>query len=122
MIVFQNGIETVKTRDALYASNEAVHKMATLMIVDMAEGNTDMVCDMQDEYATKDDIERVFQNLNEQAADVFEDHFEHFKEKMLQYLRNAQVTARVRRLEYDVDGKLNDVTVEVSVEAGKSAA
>jgi|694.fasta_scaffold35191_11 hypothetical protein len=121
MIVFQSGIETVKTRDALYGSDDAIRKMATLMIVDMAEGNTDMVVDMFDEYKSKDDIERVFQNLSEQAADTFEDHFEYFKEKMLQYLRNARVTARVRRLEYDVDGRLSDVTVEVDVESGKPA-
>jgi outer membrane translocation and assembly module TamA len=80
-----------------------------------------MVVDMFDEYKSKDDIERVFQNLSEQAADTFEDHFEYFKEKMLQYLRNARVTARVRRLEYDVDGRLSDVTVEVDVESGKPA-
>jgi nicotinic acid phosphoribosyltransferase len=122
MIVFQSGIETVKTRDAIYASDDAVRKMATLLIVDMAEANTDMVCDMPDEYKSKDDIERVFQHLSEQAVDVFEDHFEYFKERILKYLRTAQVTAKVRRLEYDVDGNLSDVTVEVEVEAGKSAA
>jgi hypothetical protein len=122
MIVFQNGIETVKTRDALYSCDDAIRKMATLLIVDMAEANTDMVCDMPDEYKSKEDIERVFQHLSEQALDVFEDHFDYLKTKMLQYLRNAKVTARVRRLEYDVDGKLNDVTVEVEVEAGKPSA
>jgi vacuolar-type H+-ATPase catalytic subunit A/Vma1 len=122
MIIFQNGVETIKTRDALYSSDEAIRKMATMLIVDMAEANTDMICDMQDEYKSKADIERVFQNLNEQTIDVFEDHFDYLKIKMLQYLRTANVTARVRRLEYDVDGRLSDVTVEVAVEAGKTAA
>ncbi len=116
MIVFQNGIETVKTHDVLYGQPEGIRKLATMLIVDMAESNTDMVCDMSDEYQTKADVERVFQGLNDQAIDVLEDNFEFLKERLINFLRTAKVTARVRRMDYDEEGKLADVMVDVSVE------
>ncbi len=116
MIVFQNGIETVKTHDVLYGRPDGIRKLATMLIVDMAESNTDMVCDMSEEYPTKADVERVFQGLNDQAIDVLEDNFEFLKEKLMEFLRTAKVTARVRRMDYDTEGKLSDVMVDVSVE------
>jgi len=116
MIVFQNGIETVKTHDVLYGQPDGIRKLATMLIVDMAESNTDMVCDMSEDYKTKDDVERVFQGLNEQALDCLEDNFDYLKGKLMEFLRTAKVTARVRRLDYDTEGNLSDVMVDIDVE------
>ena len=115
MIVFQD-CETVKTNSVLYAQQDGIRKLATMMIVNMAEGNTDMICDMPEEYPTKTDVERVFSTLNEQALDMMDDHIDTLKEELTKFLKSAKVVAKVRRLDYDNEGNLSDITVDVKVE------
>ena len=116
MIVFENGLETVKTNGVLYSQPEAIRKLAIMIMVNMAEGNIDMICDMQDEYQTKEDIEAVFAPLNEQALDMLEDHMADLQRNLESFLQNAKVTAKVRRLDYGKEGNLADVFVELDVE------
>lgn len=115
MIVFQD-CETVKTNGVLYGQPDAIRKLATMMIVNMAESNTDMICDMPEEYPTKADVERGFQGLSEQAIDMLDDHIDTLKEKLTEFLKSAKVNARVRRMDYDNEGNLSDITVDVKVE------
>lgn len=115
MIVFQD-CEVVKSNSVLYANSDAVRKLATMMIVNMAEGNTDMVCDMSEEYKTKAEVEAVFSGLNEQALDMLPDVIDGLKQALEDFLKQAKVVAQVRRLDYDTDGKLSDVTVDIKVE------
>lgn len=115
MIVFPDS-EMVETNAVLYSQPEAIRKLATMMLVNMAESNTDMICDMPEEYDTKEDIERAFGHLNEQALDCLEDHINDLRNSLERFLREVKVTTRVRRLEYNEQGKLSDITVDLSVE------
>ena len=115
MIVFQD-CETVSTNDVLYSQDNGIRKLATMMLVNMAESNTDMVCDMPEEYETKAEVELAFQNLNEQALDMLDDVISELREKLEKFLREAKVSARVRRLDYDQNGQLSDITVDLRVE------
>lgn len=116
MIVFESGLETVKTCGVLYSNSDAIRKMAIMMMVNMAEANTDMVCDMPEEYTTKDEVEAVFQGLHESALDALEEHIHDLRVNLESALRNLKYTARVSRLDYDEAGKLVDITVNLDVE------
>ena len=115
MIVFEDNVETVKVNGVLYSQPDTVRKLAVMMMVNAAEGNTDMVLDMQHEYPSKADVEAAFKDLNELALDCLEDHISDLRLALKQFLENAKVTARVRRLEYDTDGNLADIVVDVDV-------
>lgn len=116
MIVYQDNIETVKTNSVLYSDPQTVRKLAIMMLVNVAEGNTDMVCDCAGDYPTKKDVEAVFQGLNEVALDMLDDHFADLRSSLEKCLREIKYTARVRRMDYDEQGNLSDVTVDISVE------
>jgi hypothetical protein len=115
MINYEDGIETVKTNSVLYSQPDAVRKLAIMMLVNAAEGNVDMVCDMPEEYEGKDDIEDVFAPLADQALDMLEDHIADLRRSLESFLRSAKVTAKVRRLDYTKEGKLSDITVDLDV-------
>jgi hypothetical protein len=115
MIFHENDVETVKTNGVLYSQPDAVRKMAIMLMVNAAEANTDMVLDMQDEYKSKEDIEGVFQAINEVALDMLEDHIADLRLSLDKFLREAKVTAKVRRLDYDKEGNLADITVDLDV-------
>ena len=116
MIVYQDNIDQVKTNGVLYSDPQVVRKLAIMMLVNTAEGNTDMVCDMCEEYPTKADVERVYQGLHEVALDMLDDHINDLRNSLEKALREIKYTARVRRLDYDEQGKLSDVTVDIAVE------
>ncbi len=116
MINFNIDTNKVTANGVLYSQPDAVRKLAIMIMVNAAESNVDMVCDMQDEYETKADIEAVFAPLNEQALDMLEDHIAHLRRSLESFLRNAKVTAKVRRLDYGKEGNLADVFVELDVE------
>ena len=116
MIVYKDNVETVDTNGVLYSNPNAVRKLATMLMVNAAEANTDMVCDMSEEYKTKDDVEAVFRGLNEVALDMLDDHIDDLKFSLQKFLRECKPTARVRRLDYNEQGKLSDVTVDIAVE------
>lgn len=108
--------ETVKTNSVLYSSHDAIRKLAIMMMVNTAETNVDMVMDCSNEYKTKEEIEAVFQGLNEVALEMLDDHIDDLRRSLEAALRDIKYTARVRRLDYDKDGSLSDVTVDISVE------
>lgn len=117
MILYHNAVETVKTNAVLYSNNEAVRKLAIMMMVNAAEANTDMVMDCPDQYTSKEEIEAVYLHLNELALETLEDHIHDLRLNLEKFLQTVKFRARVTRLEYaKVDGKLNDVTVELEVE------
>jgi uncharacterized membrane protein len=115
MIVYENGVDTVKTNDVLCYSTKAVRNLAIMLMVNAAEANTDMVLDMSHEYRTKDEVEAVFNNLNEIALDALADHIDDLRASLEKFLREVKFTARVRRMEYEADGSLSDVLVELEV-------
>jgi len=116
MIVVEHGVDTVKTDSVLYSNPEAIRKLAIRLMANAAEANTDMVCDMPEEYESKQEIENAFQALNEQALDMLEDHIADLRLSLDKFLQGAKVTARVRRLDYNKEGKLADITLDIDVE------
>jgi hypothetical protein len=115
MIFHEDGAETVKTNGVLYSQPESIRRLAIMMMVNAAEANIDMVSDMPEEYESKQEIENAFQALNEQALDMFEDHIADLRRSLESFLQSAKVTAKVRRLDYDKDGKLSDITLDIDV-------
>jgi hypothetical protein len=115
MIVHEIGCDTVKTNGVLYSQPEAIRRLAIMMIVNAAEANTDMVLDMQDEYKSKEELEGAFRALNEQALETLEDHITDLRLSLDKFLRSAKVTAQVRRLDYNTEGKLADITLDIDV-------
>ena len=116
MIVFQDGLETVTASGVLYSRPDAVRKLAIMIMINAAEANTDMICDMSEEYETKDNIEAVFKSLNEQALDMLEDHIADLQKSLESFLKNTKFKAQVRRLDYNKEGKLADIVVDLDVE------
>ena len=121
MIFHEDGTETVKTNGVLYSQPDAIRKLAIMLIVNAAESNTNMICDMQQEYESKQDIEGAFRALNEQALDILPDHIADLQATLERFLRSAKVTARVRRLYYTKEGKLSDITIDLDVQQVKPA-
>ena len=121
MVNFEKGVETVSTNDVLYSHPNAVRALAIMMMVNAAESNTDMICDMPEEYKNKDDVEVVFSSLNEQALDMFDEHFEDLRNRVERFLRSAKVVARVRRLDYNPEGLLSDIAIDLDVSTVKPA-
>ena len=113
MIVCAEADFAVAPTDVLYRKGDAVRKLAVAMMVNIAESNTDMVCDMQEEYKTKEDIEAVFGSLNLTALDLLDDYIDDLRDSIKTQLIELRSQARVRRLEYDNDGRLVDITVDL---------
>ena len=103
----------VKPNDILYARPEAIRKLAMSMLVNIAESNTDMVIDYAEEYENKREIEGLFECINDTALDTLEDQIEELHSALRSMLKTIRVNPRVRRLDYDDDGKLIDITVDL---------
>lgn len=99
----------------IYAYDDEINQLAINMMKNMAEANIEMVCDMAEEYPTKQDIERVFEGLHDQAIDTVEDMFDELKTKLLARLQTIKYTAKVRQLEYTEMGKLNEITIKLDI-------
>jgi hypothetical protein len=115
MITYQNGCDTVKTHDVLYSRPDAIRKMAIMMLVNAAESNIDMVCDMPEAYGSKADIDGAFQGLNEQALAMLEDNIADLRLSLENFLQKTKITAQVRRLNYNKEGKLDGITLDLDV-------
>ena len=117
MIVYNNAANTVKTNSVLYGNPDAVRQLAVMMMVNAAESNMDMVMDMPQEYGSKPEIEAVFQNLNELALEVLDDHIDTLRGALKAELERIKCRARVSRLDYStLNGELIDIHVELNVE------
>lgn len=116
MIVYPGGHDTVKTTDVLYSQKAAIRSLAISMIINCAEGTRDMIIDCSEEYSTKADIEIMFRSIHEQARDMLEDHIHDLQVALDQALRDIKFTARVHRLDYDKEGQLSDIGVDITVE------
>lgn len=117
MILYHNAVETVKTNEVLYSNDNAIRKLAIMMMVNAAEANTDMVLDMPNEYTSKQEIEAAFLHLNEQAVDTLEDYIHDLRLNLEKFLRNAKFRARVTRIDYSkANGEMSDIHVELDVE------
>lgn len=117
MIVYESGVETVKSNGVLYGNPDAVRKLGIMLMVDAAESSIDMIGDCSDEYSTKAEMEAAFLHLNEQALDMLEDHIADLRRNMESFLRNAKVQARVIRVDYNKHtGNMSDVHIDLSVE------
>lgn len=117
MILYHNTVETVKTNQVLFSHNEAIRKLAIMMMVNAAEANTDMVMDMPNEYSSKAEIEAAFLHLNEQAIDMLEDHIADLRLNLEKFLQNVKFRARVTRVDYSkANGEMSDIHVELDVE------
>jgi hypothetical protein len=101
----------------LFYSDDTIKALAQAAMVNMAEANVEMVCDLPKEYESKTDVERVFQGLHEQAADMIRDHFDDLRDRLLAELATKKYTARVKAMKFcDVDGELDDVDVKLTFE------
>ena len=106
--------ESVRPNDLLYNRDLAIRKMAVTMILNIAESNLDMVCDCDDDFKTKDAIERSFQHLNDVVLSTLEDHIYDLRTNIVRMLADLKVDARVRKMEYNEIGRLSDVDVELT--------
>ena len=116
MIVFDKGVETVKTEALLYSHKEVVRSFAIMLMANAAESNLDMLLDCPEEYPTKKDIDSVFNQINVVALDMFPDYINDLKYNIEEFLKTAKFKAHVSRLHYDKEGNLSDVDVELVVE------
>lgn len=108
--------KTLDAEQVLYSNPIAVRQLAVTIMANMAESNIDMVCDEQDSYPTKEDIEVVFSGLHEQSQDFVNDAIDELKAALMQYLRNVKYTTKVRQLTYDTDGRLGNIGLDLTVE------
>lgn len=104
----------VRPTDVLYSKPDAVRKLAVAMLINIAESNIDMVCDMDDDFLTKDSIESAFKNLNDVVLSVLEDHIFDLRNELTKMLLDIKVDARVRKMEFNDIGRLSDVDVELT--------
>lgn len=117
MSVSYTGVsQNLTASKVLFYSDDTVKALAQAAMVNMAEANVDMLCDCPNEYPTKADVERVFQGLHEQAADMINDMFADLKERLLAELATKKYSARVRALHYDEQGVMGDIDLQVDFE------
>ena len=116
MTVSYSGVsQTVRAEDVLYSREPAVRALAQAAMINLADGNIEMLLDCPEEYPTRQDLERVFQGLHEQAADFINDVFDELKEGVLKELERSY-TARIRAMHYNDKGELADLDVKVVFE------
>jgi hypothetical protein len=116
MTVSYSGVsQTVRADDVLYSREPAVKALAQAAMINMAEADVEMLLDCPEEYPTREDFERVFQGLHDQAADFINDVFDELKESILKELERSY-TARIRAMHYNDNGKLADLDVKVTFE------
>jgi Zn-dependent M32 family carboxypeptidase len=114
MTVTYTGVsQNLNATNVIYSNNAAVKGIVQAAMISMAEGNIEMLLDLPEDYKTKEDVERVFQGLHEQATDLIEDMIENLKRNLLAELQVKCYTARVKALHYDNNGELEDVTVGI---------
>ena len=113
MINYSGVSQTLTANKVLYSNEEVVKAIAQAAMVNMAEGNVEMLCDCPQDYPTKADLERVFQGIHDQATDLITDMFDELKAKVLAELAEKRYNARVTGLHYDDDGALSDITVSI---------
>lgn len=107
----------IQAETLLYSKKEVVDALALMAIVSMIEANIDMICDMPDEYPTKNDIEAVMNGAAEQSIDYLNDAMDELKEAVIRRVREGKLAVRVKSMKFcDVDGMLDDVTVNVNFE------
>jgi hypothetical protein len=116
MTIIHNAIPTVNTHAVLYSLPDAVRQLAIVMLVNMAEANTEMAMDTPEEYNTKAEFENVLQDLPLQALDMIPDLIHDLEQSLRKQLNEMKYTAKVVRMDYKEDGELADVTVKLNVE------
>ena len=117
MTVGYTGVsQTVQANAILYSQPKVVKAIAPAAMINMAEGNVEMLLDCPNEYPTKADLERVFQGLHEQATDLVNDLFDELKAAVLKELETKSYTARVSAMKFDDNGEMTDIDVTVRFE------
>lgn len=109
-------IEIVSTRQVLFADKHAVRKLALALLVNQAGANVERILDMGGDYETRADVEQVFATLKEQTLETLDDFINDLRLSLAESLKDANVVAMVRRMDYDRSGNLSDVTVDLHVE------
>jgi hypothetical protein len=116
MTIIHNAASTVDSIGVIHSLSGSVRQLAINMIVDMAEGNLDMIQDMAEEYSNKNDIENALAVLNDQALDMLPDLMRDLETSIKNTLEQLKYTAKVSRMDYDDAGELKDVTVKLNFE------
>lgn len=99
----------------LTPTREHARKIAKAALLSMAEGAIDMVLDMPEDYTSKEDIDRLFnEHLKQMTADYILDVMNDLKFLVQEELAELQYTAKVRAIKYDEHGAMADVDVEVA--------
>jgi Zn-dependent M32 family carboxypeptidase len=118
MTVTYTGVsQNLTASKVLFYNDDTIKALAQAAMINMAEANIEMICDLPEEYQTKADVERVFDGLNEQAADMIRDVMDDFRDRLLAELATKKYTACVKAMRFcDVDGGLDDVDVKLTFE------
>lgn len=107
--------ETVAVDGVLFGKQETVQALAVGMVRAIAESNVGMVCDCPGYYTTKAEVETVFRDLNGQALDLLGDHIETLRRALEKVLSETKFSGQVRRMDFDSNGQLEDVSVDIIV-------
>lgn len=99
--------------DIITCEKDAIHSLAMAMMVTHAEFQIEMVKDGAHEYPSKQDIEKIFVNLNKSALERLDEWIDCVKEGIKERLTTMKVDARVTQLKYNLDGDLIDITVAI---------
>lgn len=117
MSISHNGFsQNLTANEVLFYNDETIRALAQAAMVNMAETTLGMIWDCFGAYATKADVEKAFDGLHRQAADLISDAIDGLKECLLKELSTKTYTARVRTMHYDLTGELNDVDVKIDFE------
>ena len=113
-MIVHDEIQSIRPSRIVYADPMTVRRIVETMLISMAEANTEMVCDnMDNDEQTRSGIEGVFLDLKAQALDMVDDVFDTLRESVREQIQRIEYTAKVRGLEYDDKGELEDVKVEI---------
>jgi hypothetical protein len=114
-IVHNNLHDTVKVQTVIYSNDRTVNIIASGAMISMAEANVDMILDQGREYNTKADIEAAFAQLHEQARDLIDEAMAELRERIMDRLKEMSYTVQVRRLDYDENGELDDICINLDI-------
>jgi hypothetical protein len=117
MIIYDKAIDTISTDKIFSFSEEAIGAIASKLIVYAAEASVDMLRDdNHEEYPTKESIDSYLENLCSISEDMAEDFLGDFRISLEKFMSNVKIRPMITNLKYDVEGRLEDITVHLKIE------
>lgn len=116
MSINYNNMPPITPDSVLIRREGTVDAIAMAAILNMIEGNIEMITDGYENYPTRDLIETRLNSADSQAIDFVHDAIDDLKAAVLERLRSGKLTVNVRSMRFDKTGALDDVDVDVAFE------